>query len=551
MRRPNKWLPTGKRAAAAEVQRFAVAEALESERKKSQELLIRWEQLNPKNQELERAFQAFDSTGGTDNALSTDDVKSSNNMITSTTMELEMDRLRSNLARESARRRKLQDELQDLRGSIRVYCRLKPPFSEERNKPSILETVSNEILLLHLSRLQKHNKILKTNASQISFEFDGILSSDMTQQDVYAEFEAICTSVVEGFKICIMTYGQASTGKTHTMLGDVHYNTTDHVVSIENEGIHLQAMKQLFSIIEHRRDRFHDTVTINLIEVHDERLIDLLAGTEFGEEHGRVEGSRKNRRQQQDQIVEDKQQQQQLLGTNSISSSRPKLEIKTNRDGETVVRGVLSVKVCSFQDALRVWTESLSRRSRRLRDVDAADLRTYNLESHVVATLTVTSKNISTSATTTGRMQFVDFASSEAVTKRPSVAIGGGTPVSTSMRSLSSSSVPEHSLEDWKFTNKSLNTFREVILARNQYQRSVPYRNSTITHVLSDSLEADTKVVVIACVDSEEENATNTACTLQFAQEIRKVVVGKATRHTTIAATDNSSCKAQQQTSIK
>eukprot|EP00536_Pseudo-nitzschia_multiseries_P016898 jgi/Psemu1/222990/e_gw1.1278.12.1 len=409
-----------------------------------------------------------------------------------------MDRLRSNLARESARRRKLQDELQDLRGSIRVYCRLKPPFSEERNKPSILETVSNEILLLHLSRLQKHNKILKTNASQISFEFDGILSSDMTQQDVYAEFEAICTSVVEGFKICIMTYGQASTGKTHTMLGDVHYNTTDHVVSIENEGIHLQAMKQLFSIIEHRRDRFHDTVTINLIEVHDERLIDLLAGTEFGEEHGR-------------------------------------LEIKTNRDGETVVRGVLSVKVCSFQDALRVWTESLSRRSRRLRDVDAADLRTYNLESHVVATLTVTSKNISTSATTTGRMQFVDFASSEAVTKRP----------------LSSSSVPEHSLEDWKFTNKSLNTFREVILARNQYQRSVPYRNSTITHVLSDSLEADTKVVVIACVDSEEENATNTACTLQFAQEIRKVVVGKATRHTTIAATDNSSCKAQQQTSIK
>mmetsp|Transcript_20883 Transcript_20883/g.45473 ORF Transcript_20883/g.45473 Transcript_20883/m.45473 type:complete len:157 (+) Transcript_20883:454-924(+) len=153
------------------------------------------------------------------------------------------------------------------------------------------------------------------------------------------------------------------------------------------------------------------------------------------------------------------------------------------------------------------------------------------------------SKNISTGAMTTGRLQFADFASSEIVTKRPLGACGGGSSSSTSKRNLSSGSSGEQLLEDWKFSNKSLNTFREVVLARNQYQRAVPYRNSTITHILSDSLEADTKVVVIACVGSGEEDASNTACTLQFAQEMRKVIVGRATRHTTIAAIGNSSSK--------
>ncbi|KAL3905305.1 MAG: hypothetical protein SGILL_009732 [Bacillariaceae sp.] len=112
---------------------------------------------------------------------------------------------------------------------------------------------------------------------------------------------------------------------------------------------------------------------------------------------------------------------------------------------------------------------------------------------------------------TTGKMQFVDFASSEVVSKRSSD-------------------------DSWKFADKSLNAVNEVVRARSQYQRSVPYRNSTITHILSDSLEADTKVVLVACVSPEEKDIQNTTSTLRFAQEMRKVVIGKATRHVSTSA---------------
>lgn len=449
----------------------------------------------------------------------------------------EIDRLRSKLAMESARRRKLLDELQDLRGAVRVYCRLKEPSkpAEADEDPPIVDMVSNEVLMVHRNlstTYQKQQQKALSNKNGVStkpspstplcFEFDGILASDMGQQDVYAEFEAICASVVEGFRICIMSYGQANAGKTHTMLGDVAVDQKDHTVSIQNEGIHLRAMQQLFSLLEHRKDRFLETVTMNLVEVHDEKLTDLLAGTEFAEKNGRVE-VRKSTRRSEDQNTPGRK-----------TSELPcKLEIKTNRDGETVVRGVLSVDITSYDDVLRVWKESLSRRSSRLTDQKVEDLRAYERESHIVATLRVNSKNLSTGSTASGRMQFVDFASSDITSKRP-LGSSGGVSSFLSKKLMSSGSFPGQLLDDWKFTNKSLNTVREVVLARGQYQRSVPYRNSTITHILSDSLEADTKVVFIACISSDEQDIPNTACTLKLADEMRKVVVGKATRHTTV-----------------
>ena len=59
---------------------------------------------------------------------------------------------------------------------------------------------------------------------------------------------------------------------------------------------------------------------------------------------------------------------------------------------------------------------------------------------------------------------------------------------------------------EWKLTNKSLGTLHEVVNARRQFMRSVPYRNSTLTHLLRDSLDADTKVLLMVCVSSDEQD---------------------------------------------
>jgi kinesin family protein C2/C3 len=526
------------RAAAAEVQRFAVAEALESERKRNQDLVVlplqALESERKKNEDLMlQAKMAVSGTGSPKRSSGSKAIAPSQSPFSKPktfTESVEVDRLHSKLAMERARRRKLLDELQDLRGAIRVYCRLKAPPSK---KQAAIEMVSNEVLMLNRNNT---NASSSSPSTPLCFEFDGILASDMGQQDVYSEFEAICASVLEGFKICVMSYGQANSRKTHTMLGDVHIRVDVDdgrpAVSIENKGIHLRAAKQLFSLLEHRKDRFQDTVTMNLVEVHDEKLIDLLAGTDFGEQHGRVVTRKSSRRSSTEDTKSPPRKPSEL---------KPKLEIKTNRDGETVVRGVLSVDLASFDDVLRVWTESLANRSDRLSEQNVEDPLAYERDSHLVATLKVTSKNRSTGSTAHGKMQFVDFAASDVMTKQRPLGNSGGVSSILSKSSSRSFSEQLQQQDDWKFTNKSLNTVREVVLARSQYQRSVPYRNSTITHILSDSLEADTKVVLIACVSCDKDDLSNTTCTLKLAQEMRKVIVGKATRHTAVDSIGSSS----------
>mmetsp|Transcript_447 Transcript_447/g.679 ORF Transcript_447/g.679 Transcript_447/m.679 type:complete len:1079 (+) Transcript_447:293-3529(+) len=421
----------------------------------------------------------------------------------------QVEQLRSKLAMETAVRRKLQNEVLDLRGAVRVYCRPRAITSGI----SALSMPSREVVVLHRER--SGDKM--PNPTPLSFEFDGIITPDMDQQELYREVEQVCLNVLEGFNSSIMTYGPSRAGKTFTMLGDVGYSiaadSIEPVLSLNNFGVHLRAARQIFSVIEQRSDKYKDTVTFSVLEVHEEKLCDLLVGTDIGESQGRPEMPIKSSRRR--------------AGSTSSASSamgnsdQPlKLELKTNHNGETCVSGLTGVDVKNFEDVCRVWKECLSRRVSRLAE-QGIRLEGHDHNCHMIGTMRVLSTNLSTGSRTHGKIQFVDFAASDVVKERlPMNSKRGPSP------DMLSSIGP-----DLRFENKSIATLSDVIQARSQFQRSVPYRNSTITHLLSDCLEADAKVVMIACVSSDIADIQETACTLRFAQSMRKVIVGKATTH--------------------
>lgn len=410
----------------------------------------------------------------------------------------EIQRLRSKLAMESAARRKLLHEVQDLRGAVRVYCR--PKLAT--NGVCTISVPSHEVVLLHRERAGSKD----SRSPPLSFEFDGVLTPEMDQQELYGELEEVCLNVLDGYNICVMAFGQARAGKTHTMLGDVGYSIAaegEPISSINNFGLHLRAAKQIFSVLRHRSQRFKDVVTFSLLEVNDDRISDLLSGTDVGESQGRLETRKGNRRRNDMASV-----------TSSISQPSSKLEIKKNYNGETIIHGLLSVEVKSFEDICRVWKECLSKRVSRLAE-EGLKLEDYDLNSHIIGTMRVYSTNLSTGVSTRGRIQFVDLASAD---------------LSPAKINASSKKALSPGL---KFSNKSITTLSEVIQARSQFQPA-PYRNSTITHLLSDSLEGDAKVVMVACISSDPEDIKETTSTLKFAQTMRKVVVGKATKHTVV-----------------
>jgi kinesin family member C2/C3 len=411
------------------------------------------------------------------------------------TSQTEVARLQEKLAMESASRRKLLHEVQDLRGSVRVYCRPCPNASNS-NK-GLVSLPSHDTILLHREKFVDY-------AAPVSFEFDRVFEPHALQQDVYSELEEVCLGVLDGFNICLMAYGPSRCGKTCTLLGDV--TISQERIQIQNHGIQLKAIMQLFTIAHHRSERYKDVFSLTIIEVHNDRIRDLVAATQTGESRGHV------------MVAETKStaSRRQKLQDDDASSGRPsKLEIRTDIHGDTVVQGLVAVEVKSFEEVERIWEECIAVKARRI-DEQGLDHRQYDASSHVIATLRVKSTNITTGVGTIGKIQFVDMAAADLIPRRASQ--------DNEVNLLMNPS-------NWRFANRSIETFSECMDARMQFERSVPYRNSTITHLLRDSLEGDTKVLVIACVSCDPKDINETVATLKFASRMRRVTIGKATKH--------------------
>ena len=102
---------------------------------------------------------------------------------------------------------------------------------------------------------------------------------------------------------------------------------------------------------------------------------------------------------------------------------------------------------------------------------------------------------------TVGKLQFVDLAGSDLLSRRTSSSSSKSSSTTKSHMDALLTGVGNNT--EWRFANKSLATMCDVVNARCQFARSVPYRNSTLTHLLRDSFEGDAKVLLVCCISSD------------------------------------------------
>jgi len=503
----------------SDIKHVAVVDSLSSERV----LRLSAEAMHMRNQyELLKRVTA-DELGSLTEA-SKQWANTAKNMIMASQSEIK--RLRNQLSLESATRRKLLSEVQDLRGSVRVYCRARPPSSKGAK---IISVPSHDTVLVHRERVVSTVESGYASTSPMSFEFDKVFEPSCSQSELYSEVEELVMGVLDGYNVCLLGYGQTGSGKTHTMFGNYEILGENEAprVRIESHGMFLQSMEQLFNVIEHRSDRFQDMFSLTVTEVRKEnRLYDLLAGTDVAEMcgHIQVEGKKPNRKRNED----DGMASQHGNSNSSRGSRHTKLEIRTNNDGDTVVQGLISVPIKTFSDVLQVWEDCLQNRAAKLSEMGINYAET-EVTSSVIATMMVTSTNIATGISTTSRLQCVDLVGADLVPRKSSSKSSKSTPSDGMFSGVGNNN-------EWRFADKSLSVLSDVVNARCQFMRSVPYGNSTLTHLLRDSLEADTKVLMVVCVSSDAKDLQETACALRFASRMRRVNVGKATRHTTSLA---------------
>jgi kinesin family member C2/C3 len=76
--------------------------------------------------------------------------------------------------------------------------------------------------------------------------------------------------------------------------------------------------------------------------------------------------------------------------------------------------------------------------------------------------------------------------------------------------------------------NVSLSALGNVISARANKSAHVPYRDSTLTHLLQDSLEKNSKTLMFVQISPARSDVVESVCSLKFAERVAKVELGKA-----------------------
>ena len=110
-------------------------------------------------------------------------------------------------------KKKLNNELQELKGNIRVYCRVRP----SKTKDSVITVTSDNTLKLTLSKTNVIDEGIETYDH--AYVFEHIFSEKDNQEKVFIEISQLVQSSVDGKNVCIFAYGQTGSGKTYTLIG--------------------------------------------------------------------------------------------------------------------------------------------------------------------------------------------------------------------------------------------------------------------------------------------------------------------------------------------
>jgi len=255
----------------------------------------------------------------------------------------------------------LYNQVQDLRGAIRVYCRVRPSLN---GTGSILETsVDPETGLGELS-------LNKDNAGQSiqnkKFTFDKVFGDVSAQPAVYEDTAPLIRSVLDGYSVCIFAYGQTGSGKTFTMQGPA--SDPMH----KDRGVNYRALEDLFTIAEKRNHETTYEFRLQMLEIYNEQLRDLLVPYQEAK----------------------------------------KLEIRNTQRGGSNVPDACQVKVKSSQEVIQIMELGESNRS-----VGGTKMNERSSRSHSIVTVVIKGTDQATGVSVQACLHLIDLAGSERVGK--------------------------------------------------------------------------------------------------------------------------------------
>merc|ERR1719330_377913 len=157
-----------------------------------------------------------------------------------------------------AERRRMHNVIQELRGNVRVFARIRPYLPgdgvDDDEEPFVVPKSETALRLLdENSNNQKYN-----------FSFDRVFGPSIGQEAVFTEVSEFVQSALDGYNVCLFSYGQTGSGKTHTMQGSGNG---------QMRGLIPRAIEQVGEYKnELERDGWQYSMQVSFLEIYNETI---------------------------------------------------------------------------------------------------------------------------------------------------------------------------------------------------------------------------------------------------------------------------------------
>uniref|UniRef100_A0A8C1FUP7 Kinesin-like protein n=1 Tax=Cyprinus carpio carpio TaxID=630221 RepID=A0A8C1FUP7_CYPCA len=195
------------------------------------------------------------------------------------------------------------------------------------------------------------------------YVFDRVFQSNTTQEQVYnACAQKIVKDVLEGYNGTIFAYGQTSSGKTHTMEGNLH--------DPDGMGIIPRIVQDIFNYIYSMDENLEFHIKVSYFEIYLDKIRDLL------------------------------------------DVSKTNLSVHEDKNRVPYVKGCTERFVCSPEEVMDTIDEGKSNRH-----VAVTNMNEHSSRSHSIFLINVKQENTQTEQKLSGKLFLVDLAGSEKVSK--------------------------------------------------------------------------------------------------------------------------------------
>ncbi|KAL3866568.1 hypothetical protein ACJMK2_043856 [Sinanodonta woodiana] len=262
--------------------------------------------------------------------------------------------LQKNYNTEKELRQKYFNQIEELQGKIRVYCRPRPltKFESDLGNRVVVKTAD------------KFSITLETDRGVRDFQYYCVFPQNASQNEVFDELQDYVTMAVEGYNTCIFSFGQAGAGKTYTMIGDA-----------KGPGLIPQAFKKLFAYTTEHKSKLECTVTAYMLELYNDKMID-------------------------------------LFSPKGVSDDEVKMDIRKDRKGVVSISGITEKEAPNQKKLTQLFEDGL-----KLRHTISGEGFEDSSMSHMFVGLKIKSRNITNDKVCFGKLTLVDLAGGRRVPK--------------------------------------------------------------------------------------------------------------------------------------